>query len=102
MAGPLKIFCMNVRGLADRKKRTDVFNWLKKKKMSVYCLTDIHISPANHNAFLQDWGNEIIINSFLVESLIRVMYWVVATILNWPFKPLNTKFCIIFLHISVH
>ena len=28
----------------------------------------------------------------LVESLIRVMYWVVATILNCPFKPLNIKF----------
>ena len=26
---------------------------------------------------------------FLVESLIRVMYWVVAAILNWLFKPLN-------------
>ena len=29
---------------------------------------------------------------FLVESLIRVMYWVVAAILNWPFKPLNINF----------
>ena len=36
--------------------------------MSVYCLTDIHISPTNHNPFLQDWGNEIIINSFSSES----------------------------------
>ena len=36
--------------------------------MSLYCLTDIHISPTNHNAFLQDWGNEIIINSFSSES----------------------------------
>ena len=38
----------------------------------------------------------------LVESLIRVMYWVAAAILNWPFKALNIKFCIIFVHISVH
>ena len=37
----------------------------------------------------------------LVESLIRVMYWVVAAILNWPIKPLNIKFCIIFVHIPV-
>ena len=29
---------------------------------------------------------------FLVESLIRVMYWVVAAILNRLFKPLNIKF----------
>ena len=38
------------------------------KKMSVYSLTDIHISPANHNVFLQDWENEIIINSFSCKS----------------------------------
>ena len=29
--------------------------------------------------------------ALLVESLIRVMYWVVAAILNRPFKPLNIK-----------
>ena len=29
--------------------------------------------------------------TFLVESLIRVMYWVVAVILNRLFKPLNIK-----------
>ena len=38
----------------------------------------------------------------LVESLIRVMYWVVAVILNWPFKYLNINFCAIFVHISAH
>ena len=38
----------------------------------------------------------------LVESLIRVMYWVLAAILNRLFKPLNIKFCLIFVHISVH
>ena len=27
----------------------------------------------------------------LIDSLIRVMYWIVATILNRPFKPLNIK-----------
>ena len=39
--------------------------------------------------------------SFLVESLIRVMYWVAVTILNWPFKPVNINSAY-FLHISVH
>ena len=40
--------------------------------------------------------------NLLVESLIRVMYWVAAAILNLPYKPLNMKFCIIFFQISVH
>ena len=45
---------------------------------------------------------ELDVAMFLVESLIRVMYWVVAAILNRPFKPFNIKFCIIFVHILVH
>ena len=67
MAGPLIIFCKNVRGLADGKKSPDAL-LVEEKKLSVYYLMNIHISPANHNAFLQEWGNEIIINSFCSES----------------------------------
>ena len=33
---------MNVRGLSTREKRQDTFHWLKSKKMSIYCLIDVH------------------------------------------------------------
>ena len=54
----LKIFSLNVRGLADKVKRQDVLNLLKGKRMQIYCLVDIHISPENHLAFTHDGGYE--------------------------------------------
>ena len=33
MINNVKIGCMNVRGLAEKTKRQDVFNWLKQKKI---------------------------------------------------------------------
>ena len=40
MASFLKICSMNVRGITDSIKRKDVFNWLKDKNYSIYCLQD--------------------------------------------------------------
>ena len=68
MASCLKLMCMNVRGLADKRKRIDVLQWLTKKNASIYCLTDIHISTDKHNALLQEWGNGGIINSHSSDS----------------------------------
>ena len=59
---------MNVRGLADKRKRIDVLQWLTKKNASIYCLTDIHISTDKHNALLQEWRNSGIINSHSSDS----------------------------------
>ena len=68
MASCLKLMCMNARGLADKRKRIDVLQWLTKKIASIYCLTDIHISTDKHNALLQEWGNGGIINSHSSDS----------------------------------
>ena len=57
------------------------------------------VVKCRHIALMQHVSLSVIL---LVESLIQVMYWVVAAILNQPFKPLNIKFCIIFVHIYVH
>ena len=84
--------------------------WLTESFIHASCFLIVNmccekVIPDSHwNPLNMCWRVEIFWASkrFLVESLIRVMYWVAATILNWPFKPLNTKFCIIFLHISVH
>ena len=38
----LQIGFMNVRGLADKKKRADVFAWLRNKHCDIICLADIH------------------------------------------------------------
>ena len=68
MIKQIKICSMNVRGLAENKKRFDVFSWLKKKKFSIYCLQDIHVSECNELNFKQDWGSEVILHGFTTES----------------------------------
>ena len=64
----LKICSINVRGLADAVKRIDLFNWLKKKQFSIYCLQDVHICQKNQKKFREDWGSEILFSGISSES----------------------------------
>ena len=68
MSNTVKMGSMNVRGLSNSVKRMDVFNWLKSKQFSIYCLQDIHVGPKYEAAFIQDWGHEVILSSFSSES----------------------------------
>ena len=39
----IQILSMNVRGLfSNTKKRSDVFNWLKAKKIPIVCFQETH------------------------------------------------------------
>ena len=38
----LKVCSLNVRGLRDRLKRREMFNWLRKKNYSIYMLQEVH------------------------------------------------------------
>jgi exonuclease III len=40
----LNIGSFNVKGLAVEKKRKEVFNWLREKKMNVYMLQEAHFT----------------------------------------------------------
>ena len=40
----LKICSLNVRGLGERLKRRETFNWLRAKKFSIYLLQETHCS----------------------------------------------------------
>ena len=68
MANGLKIASMNVRGLAGEGKRRDIFNWLKRKQFTIYCLQDIHINSKNERVFFKDWDGEAYISSISSES----------------------------------
>ena len=68
MTQTIKIGSMNVRGLSNRAKRLDVFNWLNNKNFSIYCLQDIHVGPKYESSFKQDWGHEVVLSSFSSES----------------------------------
>jgi exonuclease III len=40
----VKILSVNCQGLGNIVKRTDVFNYLKKKQCNIYCLQDTHFN----------------------------------------------------------
>ena len=38
----ITICSLNVRGLGNKHKRREIFNWLRKKKFSIYFLQEVH------------------------------------------------------------
>ena len=38
----LTIGSINARGLGDRSKRREFFNWLRKKQMAIYFIQEAH------------------------------------------------------------
>ena len=68
MSDNIKICSMNVRGISCRLKRQDLFDWLKRKKMGIYCLQDVHIASHNQNQYKIDWGSYIIFSSITSNS----------------------------------
>lgn len=55
---------MNCRGLGDRKKRRDVFNFLRETKASVICIQDIRIDPKLETYIRAEWGYDIIFSPY--------------------------------------
>ena len=66
MAEKLKIASMNCRprGLADKIKRLDVFNYFRKIFFDIICLQDIHIEQQNVDKIRTEWGSEAVFNPF--------------------------------------
>ena len=64
MAEKLKIVSINCRGLADKIKRLDVFNYFRKKKIDIVCLQDIHIEQQNVDKISTEWRAEAVFSSF--------------------------------------
>ena len=49
----VRILSVNCQGLGNIVKRTDVFNYLKKKQCNIYCLQDTHFTRENERAYDQ-------------------------------------------------
>ena len=47
---------LNVRGLGDRLKRREMFNWLRKKNYSIYMLQEVHCSENTISVWSAEWG----------------------------------------------
>ena len=52
----LSICSLNVRGLGDNLKRPELFNWLRKKKHSIYMLQEVHCSENTNSMWSAEWG----------------------------------------------
>ena len=56
MKNIIKIITLNCRGLGDKQKRKDVFDYLKNKKASIYCIQDTHFSNNELSYIRSQWG----------------------------------------------
>ena len=52
----LKLASLNCRGLDNNKKRTDVFDWIKSKKIDICALQETHSQASNNNIWEHEWG----------------------------------------------
>ena len=58
----LKIQSLNCRGLRNKTKRYDVFNYLKNLKADIICLQDTHLIESDWNECRNLWGGEVILH----------------------------------------
>ncbi len=53
----VNIYSMNVRGLGDHLKRTQVFSWLNNRSADIFLLQETHSSVNSEQVWRDDWGN---------------------------------------------
>ena len=64
----IAIGSMNVRGLAGNEKRRDVFKWLRGKKLSIYCLQDVHFLKKYERIIEAEWGYKCVFSSYRSDA----------------------------------
>lgn len=55
---------MNTWGLAGQEKRRDVFKWLRDKRLSIYCLQDVHFVKKYERIIQAEWGYQCVFSSY--------------------------------------
>lgn len=56
----LKVCTLNVKGLRDRRKRHELFLWLREKKFSLYFLQETHSTVNDVKRWNNEWGAKAI------------------------------------------
>ena len=52
----ITISSLNVRGLGNNDKRREIFQWLRKKKFSIYMLQEVHCTERYFETWAAEWG----------------------------------------------
>ena len=68
MSNLIKICTLNCRGLNDKEKRRDVFNYIKDKAFSIYCLQDVHWNSTWEKFIRTQWGYDCYIAGYKTNS----------------------------------
>lgn len=64
----IKILSVNCQGLNDDKKRKDVFEYYRKQNCNILCLIDTHFTEEIENNIRNEWGFEVVFNSYASNS----------------------------------
>ena len=64
----LKIASLNCQGIADPKKRRDIFQYLRNKKFDLYLLQDTHFDNKMVKRIIMEWGYECFIAPYSTQS----------------------------------
>ena len=56
MSKYFNICTLSCRGLRDKRKRKDVFNYLRQKQYSIFCLQDVHWENSWSKMIRAEWG----------------------------------------------
>ena len=52
----ITISSLNVRSLGNNEKRREIFQWLRKKKFSIYMLQEVHCIERSFETWAAEWG----------------------------------------------
>ena len=55
----IKIVTLNVNGLANRKKRKQIFRNMYDKSANIVCLQETHAVKKAHKFWKNEWGGQI-------------------------------------------
>lgn len=58
----LNFLTMNTRGLGDKFKRKQIFNWLQQKSENIFLLQETHSTIESQKKWYAEWGGDIIFN----------------------------------------
>lgn len=86
----LQIASLNVRGIGDKQKRREMFNWLKAKNISIYFLQEVHCIENTTSIWKAEWGYKTLFsccssakggvailfnNNFAFENILYYVQW---------------------------
>ena len=52
----LRVLSFNVRGMADRLKRREIFNYLRDQNPDIVCLQETHSNVKIEKIWRNEWG----------------------------------------------